>query len=197
MSTAPRLPSGIPAFIQASQDPQVPLRPPGDASGSHGGGRSTSGFHPTAASAVHRRRRDRDDEKSYISTLSHRRPNYDEDSHRGSVQGSRAAASTMRSIASRTSARKAAGRASRENEPIQRPDDAPPQGPGERIMSVVLEGSDIAFCCYNEDQNEITIEHCKSSGFETESLVDRFGKEGSNPADFVYLYETPQEILDE
>lgn len=31
----------------------------------------------------------------------------------------------------------------------------------------------------------------------SESLEDRFGKEGSNPADYVYLYEVPNEILDD
>ena len=30
-----------------------------------------------------------------------------------------------------------------------------------------------------------------------EALENRFGKEGSNPADYVFLYETPQEVLDE
>ncbi len=29
------------------------------------------------------------------------------------------------------------------------------------------------------------------------SLIDRFGKEGSNPADYVYLYEIPEEVLNE
>ena len=43
-----------------------------------------------------------------------------------------------------------------------------------RVMSVVVEGSGIAFCCYNEDQNEISTETCTSTGYETEALVERF-----------------------
>jgi hypothetical protein len=41
-------------------------------------------------------------------------------------------------------------------------------------MSVVVEGSSIAFCCYNEDQNEIMTETCTATGYETEALVERF-----------------------
>ena len=171
MSAAPRSQSGIPAFIQASQDPQRGPRPLlGDANASQGGGRSS--FHH-GSMASHRGRRDHDDEHSYISTLSHRRPSYDEQSFRGSVRGSRTVASTMRSVASRRSTQTAASRVARGNASV-RQEGAPPQDPGERIMSVVLEGPNIAFCCYNEDRNDILIEHCKSSGFETEALVDRF-----------------------
>ena len=79
----------------------------------------------------------------------------------------------MRSVASRRSTQTAASRVDRGNVSV-RQEGAPPQDPGERIMSVVLEGPNIAFCCYNEDRNDILIEHCKSSGFETEALVDRF-----------------------
>jgi hypothetical protein len=42
------------------------------------------------------------------------------------------------------------------------------------VMSVVLEGSDIAFCCYNQKNNDITIENCSATGYETEALVERF-----------------------
>jgi hypothetical protein len=51
---------------------------------------------------------------------------------------------------------------------------AAPLEPSLCAMSVVLEGSDIAFCCYNEEKNEITIENCTATGYETEALVERF-----------------------
>lgn len=51
---------------------------------------------------------------------------------------------------------------------------AAPLEPGLRAMSVVVEGSSIAFCCYNEDQNEIMTETCTATGYETEALVERF-----------------------
>jgi hypothetical protein len=49
-----------------------------------------------------------------------------------------------------------------------------PLEPSLRAMSVVVEGSSISFCCYNEDQNEITMETCTASGYETEAMVERF-----------------------
>jgi hypothetical protein len=51
---------------------------------------------------------------------------------------------------------------------------AAPLEPSLCAMSVVLEGSNIAFCCYDEEKNEITIENCTATGYETEALVDRF-----------------------
>ncbi|MGK3733409.1 MAG: hypothetical protein ACI90V_000245 [Bacillariaceae sp.] len=51
---------------------------------------------------------------------------------------------------------------------------AAPLEPSLCAMSVVLEGSNIAFCCYNEEKNEITIENCTATGYETEALVERF-----------------------
>jgi MutS domain III len=52
---------------------------------------------------------------------------------------------------------------------------APPMEPPMAVMSVVVEGSNIAFCCYQEEQNEIVIENCQAiTGYETEAMVDRF-----------------------
>ena len=54
---------------------------------------------------------------------------------------------------------------------------APPAAPLEpslRVMSVVVERSNISFCCYSEDQNEIMTETCTATGYETEALVERF-----------------------
>ncbi|VEU35637.1 unnamed protein product [Pseudo-nitzschia multistriata] len=52
---------------------------------------------------------------------------------------------------------------------------AAPLEPSLCVMSVVEEGSNISFCCYNEDRNEITTETCAAvTGYETESLVERF-----------------------
>ena len=51
---------------------------------------------------------------------------------------------------------------------------AAPLDPGLRVMSVVVERSNISFCCYNEDQNEIMTETCVATGYETEALVERF-----------------------
>lgn len=57
-----------------------------------------------------------------------------------------------------------------------RTDGAPaaPMEPGLRVMSVVVEKSNIAFCCYKEDENEIVAETCTATGYETEALVERF-----------------------
>ncbi len=56
------------------------------------------------------------------------------------------------------------------------PDGAPaaPLEPGLRVMSVVVQKSNIAFCCYKEDENEILTETCTATGYETEALVERF-----------------------
>lgn len=51
---------------------------------------------------------------------------------------------------------------------------AAPLEPSLCVMSVVLEGSNIAFCCYHEEKNEIMIENCTATGYETEALVERF-----------------------
>jgi hypothetical protein len=51
---------------------------------------------------------------------------------------------------------------------------APPMESALSVMSVVEQGSHIAFCCYREEQNEIMIEHCQATGYETEVLVERF-----------------------
>lgn len=52
---------------------------------------------------------------------------------------------------------------------------APPMEPtNSAVMSVVEQGSNIAFCCYREEENEIMIEHCLANGYETEALVGRF-----------------------
>ncbi len=53
---------------------------------------------------------------------------------------------------------------------------AAPLEPGLRVMSVVIEKSNIAFCCYNEDENEIITETCTATGYETEALVERFSQ---------------------
>ena len=51
---------------------------------------------------------------------------------------------------------------------------AAPLEPSLCVMSVVEEGSNISFCCYNEEQNEIMTETCTATGYETEALVGRF-----------------------
>jgi hypothetical protein len=43
-----------------------------------------------------------------------------------------------------------------------------------RAMSVVVEGSNIALCCFDEDKNEIITETCTATGYETEAIVERF-----------------------
>ena len=53
-------------------------------------------------------------------------------------------------------------------------EEAAPLDPSLRVMSVVIEGSNVAFCCYNEDQNEIMTETCTANGYETQELVERF-----------------------
>lgn len=51
---------------------------------------------------------------------------------------------------------------------------AAPLDPSLRVMSVVVERSNVSFCCYDEDQNEIMTETCVATGYETEALVERF-----------------------
>jgi hypothetical protein len=41
-------------------------------------------------------------------------------------------------------------------------------------MTVVEDGPYIACACYNEERNEITMEQCHSSGYETEGILERF-----------------------
>lgn len=52
-----------------------------------------------------------------------------------------------------------------------------------------------------DDSCLVISESTEASSFDesrlVESLVDRFGMEGSNPADYVYYYEIPEEILNE
>ncbi|KAL3911696.1 MAG: hypothetical protein SGILL_007181, partial [Bacillariaceae sp.] len=89
----------------------------------------------------------------------------------GSVAGSRSVIS-RKSAQSRASTRSGRSRMIQASNAGRR--GLAPQNPGSRVMSVVLEGSNIAFCCYNEDSNEILTETCKASAFETESLVESF-----------------------
>ena len=51
---------------------------------------------------------------------------------------------------------------------------AAPLDPNLRVMSVVTEKSNISFCCYLEDENEIMTETCVATGYETQTLVERF-----------------------
>lgn len=41
-------------------------------------------------------------------------------------------------------------------------------------MTVVEDGPYIACACYNEERNEITMEQCHASGYETEGILERF-----------------------
>ena len=50
----------------------------------------------------------------------------------------------------------------------------PPMEPSMKCMSVVTDGPNIAFACYNEEQNEIILESCRASGYDTEGIVERF-----------------------
>ena len=43
-----------------------------------------------------------------------------------------------------------------------------------RVMSVVLEQSEISFALYNEERNEITIETRTSNGYTTGAMVEKF-----------------------
>ncbi len=46
--------------------------------------------------------------------------------------------------------------------------------PAMSVMSVVEHGSNIAFCCFHEERNEIMIENCQATGYETEAAVEHF-----------------------
>lgn len=49
-----------------------------------------------------------------------------------------------------------------------------PQEATMTVVSVVDEGSQIAFACYDEASNAITLEHNHANGYDTEGLVERF-----------------------
>lgn len=51
---------------------------------------------------------------------------------------------------------------------------APPMEPSMTCMTVVEDGPSIAFACYDEDRNEILLETCRASGYDTEAVVKRF-----------------------
>ena len=70
--------------------------------------------------------------------------------------------------------RATAGTSSSSSSSVRAAATAAPLEPSLCAMSVVLEGPNIAFCCYNEEKNEITIENCTATGYETEALVERF-----------------------
>eukprot|EP00548_Thalassiothrix_antarctica_P010298 CAMPEP_0194160374 /NCGR_PEP_ID=MMETSP0152-20130528/78354_1 /TAXON_ID=1049557 /ORGANISM="Thalassiothrix antarctica, Strain L6-D1" /LENGTH=863 /DNA_ID=CAMNT_0038870053 /DNA_START=334 /DNA_END=2926 /DNA_ORIENTATION=+ len=77
-------------------------------------------------------------------------------------------------------------------------------------VSVIQEGSCIAFACYNEAKNVITIEDSRANGYDTEELVERFyiatrpnmvllSNNSASNADFLNILTRPppQDKLDE
>ncbi|KAG7342107.1 DNA mismatch repair protein MutS [Nitzschia inconspicua] len=121
-----------------------------------------------------------DDDRSFFFSRTQNAQSYDEGSCKGraparamevfnactgSVRSNRSARSRTSSIRSHRIIR---GSNASRRDPVTM------DTPGMSILSVVFEGSNVAFCCYNEDRNEILMENCQASGYETQSLVERF-----------------------
>jgi DNA mismatch repair protein MSH5 len=120
-----------------------------------------------------------DDDRSFFFSRSQIGQSYDEGSlhcsmpsERGDIITSSQSVRSARSGRSRTGSVRS--RISRSRSSSIRRASLPMNSPGMSIMSVVFEGPNVALCCYNEDRNEILLETCPATGYETESLLDRF-----------------------